>query len=286
MPTPPTAESRPNAGCSGERTWWSCALGSPGLGALIALLTALLVACGVDGLEGDEVRVCIDDADCLPHQVCGADGVCLEQFALASDVGVPYAPVADAGNAIVDWERFGTVGAGDAVESTASGAFCTLDDVRADDLIGYHDDYFPAESLPESPWPDTAGRCGDDIETLSWRLMNCERMTRGLEPVSCDLRLVWAGRRHSVDMSRRGYFDHTDLDGGTAFDRLGDLGIVYTWAGENLAMFDDVISAHREWMRSVGHRMNILNDRYAYAGVGAVTAPSGVLYLTELFIRP
>ena len=129
------------------------------------------------------------------------------------------------------------------------------------------------------------GRCGDDMETLTWRLINCERMTQGLPPVDCDMRLVWISRQHASDMQLRGFFDHTNPDGNDPFRRLLSRGIDYTYAGENIARHRSVLSAHRAWMDSPTHRRNILTEQYSRAGVGIVRY-GGQLYMTESFLRP
>lgn len=206
---------------------------------------------------------------------CGVDATSAPS--VSSDAGHPDAAgalMADAGIAP------GSVPSIEPVD----GAYCALDDVATEDLGGWVDEFSPAE-LPDEPWADVAGRCGDDVETLSWRLMNCERAARGIPPVACDLRLVWAGRQHSVDMRTSRHFGHDSADGRTTFDRLDALGLEWSWAGENLAMYDDVVDAHAGWMRSPAHRRNILNDQYVLGGVGAVQGGERY-YLTELFLRP
>ena len=211
-----------------------------------AMFVALVTACGVDATSAPSVTSDAGHPDAVA--------------ALTADVGI--APSVD----LVD------------------GAYCALDDVPTEDLGGWVDEFTPAE-LPDEPWADVAGRCGDDVETLSWRLMNCERAARGIPPVACDLRLVWAGRQHSVDMRTSRHFGHISADGRSTFDRLDALGLEWSWAGENLAMYDDVVDAHIGWMRSPAHRRNILNDQYELGGVGAVRGDER-FYLTELFLSP
>jgi hypothetical protein len=202
---------------------------------------------------------------------CGVDATSTP--VVSSDAGHP-----DAANALT--ADVGVV----PLPARAGAAVCALDDVATDDLGGWVDEFSPA-TLPDEPWADVAGRCGDDIETLSWRLMNCERTVRGIPPVACDLRLVWAGRQHAAHMRATRHFGHVTPDGRSTFDRLDDLGLEWSWAGENLAMYDDVVAAHDGWMRSPAHRRNILNAHYVLGGVGAVEGDEHY-YLTELFLRP
>jgi len=261
----------------------------------IAIGTMALWACSdtaraIDDADAGD-RVCLSDRDCFQTYFCDVDGRCRPGASVARQLDAGFDGGAPSSSDVVDHEvmsQWGTIGARDFEPKSPGGhAYCAIGDVRSDDLGAYYDAYIPEAYSLITPWPDTPGRCGDDLETLSWRLMNCERMSRGLDPVSCDLRLVWAGRRHSENMLRDARFDHTDRLGMSSFDRLAARGIEYTWAGENLAMFSDVQSAHQGWMDSASHRRNVLNDQYSFGGIGTVAAPGNhLLYLTGLYIRP
>lgn len=165
-----------------------------------------------------------------------------------------------------------------------SSALCALEDVRTDDLIFNITRSYPAGYWGDTPISDAhGGRCGSDLETLAWRLLNCERISRELPPVDCDLRLVWISRQHADDMASRGFFGHVNPDGQDAFHRLTGRGIYYGLAGENLARQSSILEAHIAWMRSPLHRRNILTEQYHYAGIGVV--PDGrQLLLTEAFV--
>ena len=120
--------------------------------------------------------------------------------------------------------RYGTEGPSDVNPTSPGGnARCALEDVRTTDLEGSND------SAVGSDWSsvvsDTAARCGDDRETLAWRLMNCERIVNDLPPYECDLRMVWMGREHTLDMIARDYFSHDNPDGETPFDRMQRHGV-------------------------------------------------------------
>jgi hypothetical protein len=100
-------------------------------------------------------------------------------------------------------------------------------------------------------------------------LVNVERATQGLHPLSYDHHLATAARDHSEDMGLQGYFSHTSLDGRTVPDRITAAGYFYNTYGENIAAGqptpEDVIDA---WMLSSGHRANILNPNFCDIGVG------------------
>lgn len=272
----------------------------------VGLVAGLMApGCLVEGgtfSDGDAVE-CEEDLDCLPGRVC-AGGVCSTTNNGRSDVGADTAtdaPSSDTpstdtiGGDVVDedpatlvpYEIWGTVGVGDSPRHPAEGfAMCNIQDVRADDIDGMLDDFVPPEAFPRTPFGDVPSRCGDDFETLAWRLGNCERMSRGLEPLSCDQRLVWTGRQHSGDMVAKDYFDHTNREGQSPFDRLALLGIQYTYAGENIALYGDVEAAHIGWMNSQGHRENLLSPNFTHTGIGVMAGSQRRYMLTAMFIRP
>lgn len=161
---------------------------------------------------------------------------------------------------------------------------CSLEDVRTDDLTFHVTRAYPGGYWGEAPIEDLhAGRCGDDLETLAWRLLNCERLSRELPPLECDMRLVWISRQHADDMASREFFGHLNPDGHDSFHRLSGRGVQYGLAGENLARQTSVFNAHAAWMRSPLHRRNILTEQYQYAGIGIVATKKQLL-LTETFI--
>jgi uncharacterized protein YkwD len=113
-------------------------------------------------------------------------------------------------------------------------------------------------------------------------VMNAERERRGLRPLKLNKRLSKAARRHARDMARRKYFAHDSLGGGTFVDRIRRTGYLrgaQSWfVGENLAWGTLERSAPRAitkmWMRSPGHRANILSPSFREVGIGlAYDAP-------------
>lgn len=156
---------------------------------------------------------------------------------------------------------------------------CGLDDVKYDDLGEDLD-----SSVPRRGWnshqPDGADRCGDDYETLLFRLGNCERQARDLPPLECDLRLVWAGRAHSRDMEERRYFSHFSPEGLSPVDRLSARGMEFAASGENIALAPTMAFVHHGWMMSRGHRESILSRDFTHSGVGVVESEDGYLATT------
>ncbi len=107
------------------------------------------------------------------------------------------------------------------------------------------------------------------------RLVNAERAKVGCVPVRSDARLAALAGAFSEDMAARGFFDHTDPDGDTPWERARQAG-VSGMAGENIARGQaDAAAVMDAWMNSDGHRANILNCDYTTMGVGVHFADGG-----------
>lgn len=89
-------------------------------------------------------------------------------------------------------------------------------------------------------------------------------------PLTSNPRLRTSARRHSKDMTTRGFFDHQNPDGQSPSDRMraaGYLGAGYS--GENIAAGRDTASGTvQQWMDSPGHCSNIMNPAFQLIGVG------------------
>lgn len=114
------------------------------------------------------------------------------------------------------------------------------------------------------------------------RLVNEERAKAGCSPVAANSALSKLAAAFSDDMAARGFFDHTDPEGESPWDRAAALGIT-DLGGENIARGQataaDVMEA---WMNSPGHRANILNCDFKTLGVG-VNLDSGGPWWTQDF---
>jgi uncharacterized protein YkwD len=108
-------------------------------------------------------------------------------------------------------------------------------------------------------------------------------------PLAMEARLRCAARVHSLDMSVRGFFDHTNPDGESPFARMERAGYQYQAAGENIAAGQttpqEVVDG---WMLSSGHCMNIMSPDFSQIGVGYVFDADGQLphYWTQTFGTP
>ncbi|MEU9587018.1 CAP domain-containing protein [Streptomyces werraensis] len=107
------------------------------------------------------------------------------------------------------------------------------------------------------------------------RLVNAERAKVGCSPVTADGALTALATAFSDDMAGRGFFDHTDPDGDTPWDRAQAAGIS-NLGGENIARGQaDAEAVMQAWMDSPGHKANILNCDFKTLGVGVHLGPGG-----------
>ncbi len=142
------------------------------------------------------------------------------------------------------------------------------------------------------------------------------RQNHGLTRLHWSDELEAIARSHSYDMAMRNYFSHVDPQGRTFQDRYSKRGytrrkvigrqgrkVYYSIGGENIFLTslakwvysDGSISSYhtrREilrqvvngWMKSPGHRKNILTPYWDYEGIGvAVRIPEGRVYVTQNF---
>jgi uncharacterized protein YkwD len=126
-------------------------------------------------------------------------------------------------------------------------------------------------------------------------LLNAERHKHHLRSLHMNRRLALAGKRHARDMVRHRYFAHNALSGQTFVERIMRTHYVPAasrwFLGENLAWGSRAKATPRQivraWMRSPGHRHNILQGRFREIGIAIVAgAPGrgihrGATYATE-----
>ncbi|WP_097962302.1 CAP domain-containing protein [Streptomyces sp. or20] len=106
-------------------------------------------------------------------------------------------------------------------------------------------------------------------------LVNQERAKVGCSPLSTSAPLTSLAQNFSEDMAARGFFDHTDPDGDTPWDRAAQAGVQGLGA-ENIARGQaDAQAVMEGWMNSEGHRANILNCDYKTIGIGVHEGSGG-----------
>lgn len=119
------------------------------------------------------------------------------------------------------------------------------------------------------------------------RLVNEERAKNGLPALKLNWEISRVARLKSQDMINKNYFSHTSPTYGSPFRMMESFGIRFSAAGENIAYGQRTpAEVMRAWMNSSGHRANILSRSFTQIGVGAAKKSNGVIYWTQMFIKP
>ncbi len=144
----------------------------------------------------------------------------------------------------------------------------------------------PREALAAKP--DVDGCAGSwlrptaanvaQVRAATLCLINAERARQQLAPLTQNLMLQRAAELHSLDMAARNFFEHQNPDGEQPDRRIIHQGYPPILVGENLAWGETVKSSPAMivsmWMKSPGHRANILEPGYREIGIGmAYDAP-------------
>jgi uncharacterized protein YkwD len=131
----------------------------------------------------------------------------------------------------------------------------------------------------EVPTPETVGV----TRTATLCLINQERTKRGLGKLKPVDSLESVAHAYAQRMVRQRFFEHTSPDGGTFLSRIKRTtylrGALRRWSvGENIAWGTGTLATPdgivKAWMKSPGHRRNILNGSFHELGLGvALGAP-------------
>lgn len=115
---------------------------------------------------------------------------------------------------------------------------------------------------------------------------NSRRTAAGMKPLATGARLGQAARYHAQKMAKAPFFSHVDPSGRGPADRIALFAGsgAFSATGENIAAGQrSPRGVCRAWMRSSGHRANILNGAFTHVGGGfAFGGPYGRYYVMEL----
>ena len=105
------------------------------------------------------------------------------------------------------------------------------------------------------------------IELNIIKKTNNERARHGLEKLTVDHQLMQQARRHAIWMAQHRVLQHG-----------------HDIVAENIAMGQTTSTeAVQDWMRSPGHRANILAQKHGKIGVAAYKAADGRIYWCQQF---
>jgi uncharacterized protein YkwD len=135
--------------------------------------------------------------------------------------------------------------------------------------------------------PQNAATARMEAEVL--RRVNAARREHDLAPLVNNETLSAAARAHSRAMAASGIFEH-ELPRGPRFaQRIEAAGLRYSRIGENIyksvGIRDPAPIAVASWLKSPGHRGNILNGQFTESGIG-VWKTGETYYFTQDFLRP
>jgi len=175
---------------------------------------------------------------------------------------------------------------------------CAACSTAKNDFVSLQDDHTQTVSWSEAG-PDQLVR-DDTIEVIGQNgapaleghildLVNRQRASAGIKPLTFSTELAKAARQHSGAMAEKGFFEHRGEGEPALFDRVDASGLATNHVGENI--FATTESAPngiadqcvQMWMRSEGHRKNMMSREFEKTGIAIRTAPDGENYVTEDF---
>ncbi|NKY16762.1 CAP domain-containing protein, partial [Streptomyces somaliensis] len=135
---------------------------------------------------------------------------------------------------------------------------------------------------PHRARTDRTGGTAADHARRVVDLVNAERAEAGCPALRVDARLQRAARGHADDMASRDYYAHDTPEGRSAGDRIEAADYRgSTWAENIHRGPEDPDTAVRDWMKSPGHRANILNCAFRDIGVGVTLRPNGPWWVQD-----
>ena len=143
----------------------------------------------------------------------------------------------------------------------------------------------PSIAIP-SPTPMLSPTSAPSLEEMRnevLRLVNEARAENGVSALELGRALCEAAQVRAEELTEE--FAHTRPDGSSCFTVLGQYGISYMAAGENIAAGQKTpASVMQSWMNSPGHRANILSESFGTLGIGISYAPDSYgIYWCQLF---
>ncbi|WP_175439136.1 CAP domain-containing protein [Streptomyces vilmorinianum] len=141
------------------------------------------------------------------------------------------------------------------------------------------------KAVPPAAGTSTSGKAAQYIDRVV-ALANAERAKAGCAPLRSDGRLRTSAQAHADDMARRDYYEHNSPEGRDAGDRIRAAGYAwFTWAENIHRGPKSPAEAMEDWMKSDGHRRNILNCSFKDIGVGVTLTANGPWWVQNFGVR-
>lgn len=124
----------------------------------------------------------------------------------------------------------------------------------------------------------------EEYQKIILKGVNVEREKNNLKPLKIDNHLNKIAIVKAKDMAREKKMSHTSKKFGVTFNLIKKEKIHFTKAAENIA------SGHKtpefvteRWLKSKGHRKNILERDYRFIGIGKANDNNGKIYWVQIF---
>lgn len=112
------------------------------------------------------------------------------------------------------------------------------------------------------------------------------RQRAGLPPLQRDEQLDRIAASHTRDMAQSRFFAHESPTHGSTHERMRRAGFPFERYGENIGRARSSEEIHTLWLRSPGHRANLLDPGFTHIGLGVTTDGSTappVVIATQIF---
>jgi len=152
----------------------------------------------------------------------------------------------------------------------------------------------PVTKKVEDTSAPVVGTFAQQVITLLHTYTNAARTEHGLAPLAYDAALAKSAQSYSEAMIEKQFLSHTDPSGCDFTCRFAKSRYVAFWWGENIAQWKATYDPTalevaeymmREWLKSDGHRENILSEHYTAEGIG-IDQADGEIIVTVHFAQP
>jgi uncharacterized protein YkwD len=141
----------------------------------------------------------------------------------------------------------------------------------------------PCSSISRIAAESTAGVSTASVaEQYLLAAANRERLSRGLQPLQRDPVLARAAAFHARQMADHGDISHEFPGEPDLAARASNAGVRFSLVAENVAVAPEPTEIHDMWMKSDGHRENLLEPHVNVAGISVVVR-DGQFYAVEDF---
>ena len=121
-------------------------------------------------------------------------------------------------------------------------------------------------------------------------LTNDARSSENIAKLITNEKLSIAAQAKAEDMALKGYFAHNSPEGRLPWYWIDQAGYKYEYAGENLAVnFEESEEVVKAWLKSPGHRFNLLGRNYTDIGVGTAKGlykGKQATFVVQMFASP